>query len=368
MRFHIVNLPHTQTTNAYSWCAFTAKVVKFCGMLRSLGHEVFLYAGWENEAPCTEHVQIVSPEDHAAWWPGYDWTAKNPPTFPFWDPQHVCWTTTCARAIDQISRRATLRDFVGIISGVCQAPLANFGLLAIEWGIGYEGVMHNKVPKCFESYAFRNYMRGYSRQSDYVNTDVVIPNSFEVADFPLGDGGGGYYVYLGRLIRRKGIEIAAATCRELGAKLVIAGQGVKSTSPGKIVCADGTELTGDLEYIGVVNPQERAKLLGRAKASFVPTTYFGPFEGVAVEAMLCGTPVISTDWGVFPETVHQGITGYRCSWHPEFVEAARLAPKLDRAKIREMNLRYSTDVIKHEYQRWFERLESMRDADPSMFR
>jgi glycosyltransferase involved in cell wall biosynthesis len=84
--------------------------------------------------------------------------------------------------------------------------------------------------------------------------------------------------------------------------------------------------------------------------------------------MLCGTPVISTDWGVFSETIHQGVTGYRCSWLPEFVEAARLAPKLDRAKIREINLRYSTEVVKKDYQRWFDRLDAMRNSDPNMFR
>ena len=367
MRFHIVNLPHTQTTKAYSWCAYTAKVVKFCAMLKSMGHEVFVYSGWENEAPCTEHVQIVTREDHAAWCPGIDWTVKNPPIFQFWDPNHVCWTQSCAKAVTEITRRAKLTDFVGIISGICQAPLANFGLLAVEWGIGYEGVLPNKVPKCFESYAWRYYVRGSQHQNDFVPSDVVIPNSFEASDFPLGKGGD-YYVYLGRLIRRKGVEIAAATCRELGAKLILAGQGVQSVSPGKIVAADGMEITGDVEHIGTVNPKERAKLLGGAKAAFVPTTYFGPFEGVAVEAMLCGTPVISTDWGVFSETIHQGVTGYRCSWLPEFVEAAKLAPKLDRARIREINLRYSTEVVKKDYQRWFDRLDAMRHSDPTMFR
>ena len=46
MRFHVVSLPHTNTTLDFSACAYTEKVRKFCVMMQGLlGHEVFLYAG-----------------------------------------------------------------------------------------------------------------------------------------------------------------------------------------------------------------------------------------------------------------------------------------------------------------------------------
>ena len=51
IRFHLVSLPHTNTTEAFSSCAFTEKVRKFAAMMKGLGHEVILYAGEFNEAP-----------------------------------------------------------------------------------------------------------------------------------------------------------------------------------------------------------------------------------------------------------------------------------------------------------------------------
>lgn len=63
MRFHLVSLPHTHTIDAYSACAFTEKVRKFAIMMTRLGHEVFLYAGAQNDALCTEHIPCISEDD-----------------------------------------------------------------------------------------------------------------------------------------------------------------------------------------------------------------------------------------------------------------------------------------------------------------
>jgi glycosyltransferase involved in cell wall biosynthesis len=91
------------------------------------------------------------------------------------------------------------------------------------------------------------------------------------------------------------------------------------------------------EYLGPVG-LERAELYQNAKAVFVPTTYVEPYGTVNVEAQMCGTPVITTDWGAFTETVIDGVTGYRCRTFGEFVQASIDAPKLDRNVIRQRAL------------------------------
>ncbi len=63
MRFHVVNLPHTQTTKEFLPCAYTQKVRNFCRMMMSLGHEVFLYGSEENDAPCTEFITCIRKDE-----------------------------------------------------------------------------------------------------------------------------------------------------------------------------------------------------------------------------------------------------------------------------------------------------------------
>jgi hypothetical protein len=61
--FHVVSLPHTQTTKEYLSCAYTEKVRKFCNMMSSLGNRVYLYASEENEAICDEFITVITKKE-----------------------------------------------------------------------------------------------------------------------------------------------------------------------------------------------------------------------------------------------------------------------------------------------------------------
>ena len=112
--------------------------------------------------------------------------------------------------------------------------------------------------------------------------------------------------------------------------------------------------------MGLADTQKRAELMGAAKAIFVPTLYVEPFGGVAVEAMMCGTPVICTDWGAFPENVEQGVDGFRCRTLAEFVQAMSDVEGLDRELIRRRAVgRFSTEAVGPQYARYFERLQAL---------
>lgn len=324
MRFHVVGLPFKPQPQ----CAYHGKVVRFVKMMRDLGHEVFEY-----QAPA-----VTWDKDRA------------------FDPGSPSWNAWNMRAIKKIAANAEHHDFICVIAGWCQQPIAAAfpHMMTVEFGVGYGGVF---APyKVFESYAWMHTVYGSKNPEPHAANgffyDAVIPNYFDVAEFPKGKVARGKdrnYAYVGRLIDRKGPAIAADVCRHLRAQLVVAGEGDAPPDYGKL--------------LGVVDGPERARIMGEATAVFVPTLYVEPFGGVAVEAMLCGTPVITTDFGAFSETVVDGVTGFRCHTLSEFVDAAKACAKFtnaDRDNIRQYAIdRYSLEAVGPMYEKYFERLDGL---------
>lgn len=341
MRFHITALPHTQTTSEYLSCAYTAKTINFCRMMMDRGHEVFLYGGEQNEAPCTEHIICISEADRAAHvGEGHFTSASFDYGLPF-------WVNANARTAAEIGKRAQREDFVCVIGGVAQKAIADAlpNLQTVEFGVGYGGTFTKR--RVFESYAWMHTIygaetRGNPHAADGNWWDVVIPGYLDPALFPFSAEKDDYLLFVGRLIDRKGHHIAAQVAEKMGKRLVVCGQG--EPPPG-------------CDYRGVVGPEERGRLMSKARAVFVPTLYIEPFGNVNIEAQACGTPVITTDWGAFTETVIEGVTGFRCRSFGEFTAAVEAAPSLDPHAIRRHAVaQYSLDVIGAKYERYFERL------------
>lgn len=345
-RFHVVSLPHTQTTAEYTHCAYTQKVRKFCNMMSDLGHEVYLYASEENEARVTELVTVITKQKQR------ELFGENDHTKNFfnvrWDMYDPAWVHMNTNAVRAIAERIRPHDFICIIGGWCQKIIADafpdhFG---VEFGIGYEGTFSKY--RVFESYAHMHYIHGFDRNDNGNFYDTVIPNYYDAEEFPFSEKTDDYYLFIGRLIDRKGWRIAQEVCEKLGKRLLVAGQG---------------EFAGYGEHLGVVGVEKRGELMSKAKAVFVPTTYLEPFGGVHAEAMLCGTPVITTNFGVFTETVRNGENGYRCDVFRDFVKATKEVEKFStakRKKIREYaQERFTTKVVAGMYHDYFSRLDDL---------
>lgn len=354
-RFHLPGLVHLPVSERYMGCAFTQKIVKLSKMLLSLGHEVYLYGAEGSDAPCTEFVQTHTLRDIRREWGegdnrfdiGYDWK-RNGFKHDF-NTQRTETTQeyykVCAYSIDE---RKQPDDFLLIMQGVYQKPIADAVKLWLtcEPGIGYRGSFARY--RAFESASLQNFTYGSQNPGQCINGhyyDRVIPNYFDAEDFPFREEKEDWFFYIGRMISRKGVWTAIKATEAIGAKLILAGQ----TSPE----IDVKKLPPHCEFIGYVGPEKRADLMGRAKAVFIPTLYLEAFGGTNVEAQLCGTPAITTNFGVFPETVVHGVTGFRCNTLQDFVTAARDTSKLDPHAIRKHAECYLMDNVKHEFQAWF---------------
>jgi len=366
-RFHLLGLVHLPVSEKYMACAFTQKIVKMASMLMSLGHEVFLYGAEGSDAPCTEFVQTHTLKDIRNEWGsgdnrfgiGYNWREIQF-RHDFNKPRTALTQRYNEVAAVEINKRKYLDDFILLFQGQYQKPVADkVGLyLTAEPGVGYRGSIEGPLPytangpfRAFESAYLQNFTYGSENPGKGINGDSydrVIPNYFEDRHFPFNAEKEDYFLYIGRIINRKGVRTAIDATKAAGAKLVIAGQ------PDNEIPIQF--LPSHCEYVGFANPDKRAELMGKAKGVFVPTQYLEAFGGVNVEAQLCGTPVITTNFGVFPETVVHGVTGFRCDTMADFVDAVYNIDKLDPSAIRKHAERYLTTNVRWEFQKWFDDL------------
>ena len=355
MQLHILGLAHTVTSKRYQLCAYTSKVFKLCSMMTNKGYRVFHYGAEGSDPFCYERVEVISSLCQQKVYGNYDWTREM---FKH-DGKDGAYQEFNRNAIMEIRKRAQPGDFLLCPMGTYQKPIADAlpDLLPVEMGIGYYNVFAR--AKVFESFAVMNYILGRTHQGrqqspqvDFYN--IVIPNFFDVDDFGLCKEKSDYFLFMGRVIPQKGIGIAVEVTKRIGAKLIVAGQGTLAQCG---ISADHVEHIGS-----VTTPEERKNLLGHARAVFVPTLYLEPFGGVAVEAMLCGTPVITTDFGAFTETVPDGLVGYRCNSMEEFTRAAR---NIDRIRPQDCFMwayqNYSTIAVEPQYDRYFQRLRALQN-------
>ena len=367
-RFHFLGMCHTKTSPEWCHCAYTAKVYKAIKMFGRRGHTCIDYSNEGAEVDC-EHVDIFSEAERASYFGPHD---KQKLYNILWDPSQPYWQEYNRRLVKELRPRVKKGDFLMTLSGGCQVgPVGEafpgsfsgtqYTAAMVEWGIGYRGACQREAGpwqsryRVFESHSHREWVMGASNQEWEDNDSAVVNNFFDVDEFPekppiservaKAIDGKPYYLFIGRVIWGKGIDIAVEVCKTLGARLIVAGQG------------DFTPPDESVVFFGHANVQERAALMTNAIAGLNPTRFREPFGGTAVEFQLCGTPAITTDQGAFCETVERP---WRCASHWEFVRAAERAMNLTVSARKGIRARavdnWSLDTIVLQYERYFQRI------------
>lgn len=241
---------------------------------------------------------------------------------------HQRYNRRLSRALSRHCLTDGRPEWIASLYGAAQSDIDDTPLPVLEPMLGYDHCWcHYRV---FPSYAQQQVI--YTRQAEFTWQsrffDTVIPHFLPPAEYPFSSTHDGYLLYLGRNAPDKGLDLART-------------------------CADDCGLPLRLVFSGCQG-QEKAALLGRALAVLMPTLYLEPFGYVAIEAQMCGTPVVCTDWGAFPETVAEGLSGFRCRTAAEFQAAVAQCPRLDRAAIRKRALNlYSLPAVAQLYAEYF---------------
>jgi glycosyltransferase involved in cell wall biosynthesis len=151
---------------------------------------------------------------------------------------------------------------------------------------------------------------------------VVIPYGLEIerGDVPervikrvdaiRQEAGRPIVLFVGRLVRYKGVDVLLEAMRGVSATALLVGTGPERDALQR--AADNLGVGDRVKFLGEVSPDELAALYRACDLFVLPSvTRQEAFGVVQIEAMACGKPVISTDLGTGSGWVNQnGETGF----------------------------------------------------------
>uniref|UniRef100_A0A6C0JM60 Glycosyl transferase family 1 domain-containing protein n=1 Tax=viral metagenome TaxID=1070528 RepID=A0A6C0JM60_9ZZZZ len=346
IRLHIPAIPYTITRDEYSHDAFTGKVKRFAPMMRSRGFEVFHYGIETSESGANKDIQLMTKDE---------WEKIRIESLIFLEPalsyeeavkknndntvilnHHSNWSSPLSIKFNELLRsklkenyRSNQTDIVCIpLSRMYENSIKDCNYTIIEFGIGYSGSYLNY--RIFESHAWLSHDLGMEKQSPN-NYWFVVPHSFNTNEYKLSLKPNPKRIgFLGRLENFKGCHIIVEIAKKFpNIEFILCGAG----NPTPYI----TNTTPNLIYKPPIHGKERSEYLGSCTAILCPTIYLEPFGCAAVEAQLCGTPVICADVGGMVETVEQFKTGIRCHTLADYCYGIQhaLDGKFNRTYIRE---------------------------------
>lgn len=138
----------------------------------------------------------------------------------------------------------------------------------------------------------------------------AIHHGIDLSRYRLRENKREYLAFLGRIAPVKGTHLAIEVAKKSGLPLKIAGE-IQPIYKDYWEKAVKPHVDGQfIEYVGEVDLKEKNELLGNARAMLFPVQWDEPFGLVMIEAMACGTPVLSLPGGAVEEIVLEGISGH----------------------------------------------------------
>lgn len=300
--------------------------------LTRLGHDVTVFAIAGSEA-CGKVVETL-PGPYASAGSPHDW--------------HLCeWINIC-HAVEQSGRFDVLHSHAYLwglpLDRLSQAPIVHTMHVT-----PYED--HARLWRLYPDACVTAISQYQWHRFPELRPRSVIHHGVDPAHFTFQSQPEDYVCYLGRFMADKGPLQAIAAARELGIRILLAGQRNDYYHEHIEPLVDGRTV----EYVGYVTGAEKDTLLGGARALLYPIQDPEPFGLVLIEAMMCGTPVAAMRLGAVPEIVNEGVTGYYVNSPSDFASQVTKSLELDRAAVRtQSEKRFSAHRMACQYAHLYE--------------
>jgi len=196
---------------------------------------------------------------------------------------------------------------------------------AIERGLPYIAALHlHPSSRGKESLPATDAWVYVSRfLADTFRSTRVVHNGVDPSEYVYSETKDDYVLFLSAMdwCVEKGLDVAIELSKTIGFRLVVAGSArtEEGLSAAMALCEDG-----GAEYVGDVQGSEKADLLAGARALLHPSRYQEACPLSILEALVSGTPVITTPWGASRELMTPEV-GFLCRDEADYLDAfARL--------------------------------------------
>lgn len=346
MNFHMFGLAHVPLRKEECICAYNSLAFNLARMICDHGHTLTIYAPAGSDAPCNEFVEVVG-EDILR-------KAEIAGEFKFrtFEPGNsAAWVSMRERGLPELEKRFKPGDIILATYGVYHNFLLKISYVVVEPFCGYANTFSRY--RVFPSLSwFHNRMA--LEQNSALNvqwTDAVIPHFVDVNEFEFTRDKDEYLLFLGRLTKEKGLDIASQVADLTGKTLIVAGR----QDNGEEKLPTWAPIFRNVQYVGAVRGTKRLELLKKASCLIYPAKTLQTFGLTTIEALACGTPVVTSFFGGPAEVNVDGITGFHCRTLQGFLTAVNNIKDIDPTNCRKrVETAYSMDVAWARYERYFE--------------
>ncbi len=251
---------------------------------------------------------------------------ENPKTMPerIWECQHIGFFYEHARKFDILHNNF---DFI---------PLTYSKLIDKPQVTTIHGFSSEDIIPIYERYNDSNYYVSISNANRHPKLKYIdtVYHGVNLAEFNYNPKGGDYLLFLGRISRDKGVDLACKLAKMTNQKLIIAG----------IIPPEEKEYfetkvkpyldNNQIKFIGPVTPGPRNKILGGALATVHLINFSEPFGMTLIESMATGTPVIAFNKGSINEIIEDNKTGFVVDNIKEAAEKVKHLSEINRADCR----------------------------------
>lgn len=168
----------------------------------------------------------------------------------------------------------------------------------------------------------------------WANWCATVRHGLPLEEYPFTPVAGDYFAFVGRMSPEKRPHVAIDIARRAGVRLLLAAK-VDHVDREYFETLVKPRLDEPgIEYVGELDEQAKVELVRHARGLLFPILWPEPFGLAMIEALACGTPVLTRRCGSTPEIVVDGEVGYVCDSDDEIERRIASVDALDRGACR----------------------------------